>query len=203
MVDVSELVEEMLEEMLAKYGDEAMAQVAEKMAGDPELLERTIVEIVARHSKVTEFRNDARSILYVTPVTLRDVEAVGIELNSDFGINDAEHEELLDDPDILRIVWGAALNPGEDGWSVDDYHALDTYCAHLDGQGARWENAMRAYYSAQGHRDRQNALINYRKLEELTARLVGEDYERLLAEARKPFEDWLAEIVEDGDAPAG
>ncbi len=150
---------------------------------------------------VTEFRNDERSILYVTPVTLRAVEAAGIELNSGFGIDDAEHEELLDDPDILRIVWGAALNPDADGWEVDDYHALDTYCAHLDGKGAQWENAMKAYYSAQGYRDRRDALINLRKLEELTARLVGEDYARLLAEARKPFEDWLAEIAEDGDAP--
>lgn len=144
-------------------------------------------------AEVTEFRNDERCILYVTPVTLRDVEAAGIELNSNFGINDAEHEELLDDPAILRIVWGAALNPGEDGWKVDDYHALDTYCAHLDGEGGRWENAMRVYYSAQGHRDRANARANYRKLEELTARMVGEAYEPRLAEARRPFEDWLAE----------
>lgn len=155
-------------------------------------------------AEVTVFRNDEDSILYVTPVTLRAVEGAGIELNSGFGIDEAEHAELLDDPAILRIVWGACLNPGEDGWDVDDYHALDTYCAHLNGKGARWENAMREYYSAQGHRDRQNALTNYRKLERLTRDLVGEDeYERRLAEARKPFEDWLAEAAEDDDAPAG
>jgi len=145
------------------------------------------------------FRDDERCTLYTIPVTLRQVKKAGIELNSSFGINEAEHNELLDDPAILQIVFGVALDEIDGEWCVHDYHALDTYCAHLDSEGAGWENAMQVYYSAQGHRDRANALHNLRRLEELTDHVVGDDYERLLAEARKPFEEWLAEQEDNDD----
>jgi hypothetical protein len=157
---------------------------------------RAVVE--ALMAKAESFRTDERCTLYVVPVTLRQVEAAGIELNSNFGIDEAEHAELLDDPTILRAVFGVALDEVEGEWCVHDYHALDTYCAHLDGKGPRWENAMQTYYSAEGHKDRANALSNLRRLEGLVINVVGtEEVQRLLGEARRPFEEWLAENAAD------
>jgi hypothetical protein len=81
-------------------------------------------------------RYDAR---WTVPVTLREIEETGLPLSSDFGIDDQEHAELLDDDGILRINFGLAYK-GDAGDAITDA-VLEVYNAR-PGDEADWGNVL-------------------------------------------------------------
>jgi hypothetical protein len=136
-------------------------------------------------------RDDEWSKLYAVPVTLRQVQAAGIKLNSEFGIDDDEHQKLLDDTTILRAVFGVEMDQSYD---ITEVYAIETYCGRI-GQDAGWENALQTYYSASDSRDRANAAINMGNVERFITQIIGYDKLReTLDQASKPFIDWANEV---------
>ena len=75
-------------------------------------------------------------------VTLRSVERAGIPLDSSFGLDEAEHEDLLDDLSILRVC------------RVNGQRRLQCYQARLGQDGPEWTDCVRWADEASGARTR-------------------------------------------------
>ncbi len=146
-------------------------------------------------SKIVEIRDDEWSKIYAVPVTLRQVIDAKIELNSEFGIDDAEKQSLMDDETILRATFGVEMDTS---YNISEIYGLETYCSRI-GQNARWENALQTYYSSSGSKDRTNASINRNKTETLIRDVVGPALGDILVDAAKPFEEWVKEIESENN----
>lgn len=134
---------------------------------------------------------------YVLPVTLRAVEAAGVDLDSRFGINDEEHAEFMDAPDMMRVVFGVYLS---DECEVSRTARIETFSAHPFGD-AKWTSCMATYYSAKGWVDRGNYANNSRRAMAVAESvLTSETVDRLLKVAARPFEQYAAEANAEAEA---
>lgn len=90
------------------------------------------------------------SIETTWPATLRALETAGYKMDGTFGCDSAEHAELLDAPDTVRIVrwYNAAFHypQGEDGIWYEAGERWDVQCfqARL-GTTAMWESCAYVY----------------------------------------------------------
>ena len=138
------------------------------------------------------YQQDEYGTLYVAPVTLRQVEAAGVRLDSAFGISAEEHAELLDDPGILRLVFGAEYTEGVE---VGETVRIECLSARV-GKGAEWGECF--YWERHGYTEgaiRQANGRNLAALERLLDSAVPEA-RGLIAEARKPLDEWAASLDE-------
>lgn len=86
-------------------------------------------------------REDDHAVLLARPTTLRAVLAAGIETDAQWGCTDEEHEELLDEAGLVRIVFGVRIAHG----GPEDVPAyVETYCQR-PMQEPTWSSCMRGY----------------------------------------------------------
>lgn len=81
----------------------------------------------------------------IIPVTLAEVEQYPVTLNSQFGISEAEHQELLHDPNILRLLAGVRVTDDElspDGGNVYRWIRLEAYSESIFCGGPRWDDIV-------------------------------------------------------------
>ena len=139
---------------------------------------------------------------FFIPVTLREIEAADIQLNSAMGINASEHGELLDKPGIVRICVELAVAQVEDNQppTANTNADVEVFCNYLDGHGARWgsglqilnpyqcggEPGLREANQRRQRMERAAKLLAYRNCPELerAVGVLGRRWERLA------FEDW-------------
>ncbi len=109
--------------------------------------------------------------LFTTPVTLRQVENAHVHYENEFGYNAQEHQDLLDNSSILRIVFGLTWSDC-DPLEWQDTYNLECYQLHL-GQAPTWESCLKVYNrSTAGHKDRMYTTANLANLSDLTHNLV-------------------------------
>lgn len=91
----------------------------------------------------------------IIPVTLAEVEQYPVTLNSLFGINEAEHQELLHDPNILRLLAGVQVTGDElspDGGNIYRWIRLEAYSGSILCGGPRWDDCLSVRHHATGHK---------------------------------------------------
>ncbi len=110
--------------------------------------------------------------LFTTPVTLRQVENAGVQYEDEFGYNAQEHQDLLDNSDILRIVFGLTWSDCDPLEWRDSYN-LESYQQELGEDDAEWSPCLKVYNSnIAGYKDRMLAVYNMSILITLLHRLV-------------------------------
>lgn len=115
---------------------------------------------------------DTESVTELTaPITLRELEAASISLDSTFGTDDAEHDELLDDATLLRIVVSIGL---KDGLSVSEDCLIECLQGVIRRPEGHWAGCVAwCFHHAAGHKNRlENGAIR-RMIEDL----IGEEPE--------------------------
>jgi len=115
-------------------------------------------------------RNEAgRAYMLVAPLTLRALERAGVELDgARFGIDAEEHEELLDDPAIVRAVYVCGR------WTVQVHEAAL-------GEPPAWRCCERQYAYASGSKTRSAYAYNARCVERAVMSAHGLDLRALCA----------------------
>jgi len=115
-------------------------------------------------------RNEAgRAHMLVAPLTLRALERAGVELDgARFGIDAEEHEELLDDPAIVRAVYVCGR------WTVQVHEAAL-------GEPAAWRCCERQYAYASGSKTRSAYAYNARCVERAVMAEYGLDWAGICA----------------------
>lgn len=91
------------------------------------------------------------------PATLRQLEGAGVQLDSNFGIDDDEHAALLDDPAILRVRVDITGKLNDDGrLSVSDDYDVESYCIvpHRGSLEPAWMPCQANFQHAAGSRMR-------------------------------------------------
>lgn len=147
--------------------------------------------------QITSESSDTQVRFYV-PVTLREVEAHDVPLDSAFGMDADEHEELLDAPDILRAVFSVEVNDQwEDvadavGYSID----LECYDARF-GEGAAWRSCLALSPRggpAPNATNKLNGLLGH----------VAPEWYSMLDAAAIPFREWAEQVERDyGETDGG
>ncbi|HAY20911.1 MAG TPA: hypothetical protein DCY27_01835 [Desulfobacterales bacterium] len=78
--------------------------------------------------------------LYIRPVTLRQIEVAGIMLDSEFGCDENEHGELLDDRSIVRVAVEVVCGINEDDGQIfaSDVWSIETLSGTLSHPNPQW-----------------------------------------------------------------
>lgn len=136
--------------------------------------------------ELTKIRDDEWGILYALPVTLRQVEAVQLRLNSRMGIDAQEHAEMMDETGLFRVTFGAGLSEEFEVFEAVDLEILE---GTLTNPEPEWHSAATS-----------SSVVQRAKMFALVDSLIGVDERiNLVNQASAPFEAWLAENQEDDD----
>jgi len=147
---------------------------------------------------IEKIKENERGTLYSIPVTLRQVLNHVPEncIEGSFGTDEEEKNLLLDDPTVLRVVFGSMYDP-EKNMMDDKQYDIEVYQARLDGNGAKWESCVdwrslpdKNYFSHQ-----REVLELMKKIESLVAEVYPE-YDSTIELIEKDFEDYIKEIAE-------
>jgi hypothetical protein len=142
---------------------------------------------------------------FAVPVTLREVEDQHVSINnvsgflhtipldSNFGMDDAEHAELLDDPSILRVTF--AIEWDRETNTIYETYGLQAYSARL-GRDPQWDDCinLRALEHAARSIHRANWFSVVSAIRQIAK--AHADVDAILGEARKPFDAMVAELEE-------
>ena len=144
------------------------------------------------NKNMTRMDDPNYSTTYAVPVTLRQVEEMGIPLDSAMGVDETEHAELLDDKNIMRIVFGVMI----DGLDISEIVSLKCLNASLLNPEPYWNDCIARVHHASGSRmgtenDRRKNLV-WKLLDE-----IAPDYQSTIDDARKPYDDYVAEYRRD------
>jgi hypothetical protein len=101
---------------------------------------------------------DDYGTMYAAPVTLRQVEAAGVRLDSAFGMDGAEHASLLDDPSILRLVFGVEYI---EDYGLTDITRIECFSAAL-AYPADWQECF--YWERRHTSENANRIVNRRNI---------------------------------------
>lgn len=126
---------------------------------------------------------------YAVPVTLRQVEAAHIPLDSNMGTDEAEHTSLLDDEHILRLVFGVEVT---DDLEVEEVIGIECYNATLRSLTPQWYPCMARYDHASGAIMRHEAQRCEALLRTLLRQILP-DFQDTIDEARKPYDAYVEE----------
>lgn len=148
---------------------------------------RTMGTTTITNPEMTETDYDTRWYL---PVTLRQVEAAGIELEGGFGIDADEHEALLDEPNMLRLV--VAVEADEDTYTTDEITRIECYQSNRLAPPA-WEDCCRIYRMPEGHKQAAAWRANIRRCATLAAQ-VWPDMATVVEAKREEWENSLREL---------
>lgn len=140
--------------------------------------------------------DDEYRTIHAVPVTLRQVEAAGIQLDSAFGINDQEREELLDNPSILRLTFGALVDASKAGpYTVDRVYDIEALSGTLRDSRPRWTSCQAVRFAR-----RMEGTENAYRIEMLVRQAVGEErLAQIMEEAARPHEEWTAERNQESE----
>lgn len=148
---------------------------------------RTMEQQTITNPEMKETDYDTR---YYLPVTLRQVEAAGIELEGGFGIDADEHEALLDEPNMLRLV--VAVEADEDTCTTDEITRIECYQSNRLAPPA-WEDCCRIYRMPEGHKQAAAWRANIRRCATLAAQ-VWPDMPAVIEAKREEWENSLREL---------
>jgi len=117
--------------------------------GEPSI-GRLIVEIAEGHIKLQEVNMERveldYGVRYILPTTLEQIEAAGVEVDGNFGHDEQEHEELLTDPGILRVVAGIEVDGDDIGRTI----WLESLEVRLSDGQTKWRDCGRRYSDPRG-----------------------------------------------------
>jgi hypothetical protein len=144
--------------------------------------------------KMEKIIDNEYRIEYAVPVTLRQVEAAHIPLNSEFGIDDAEHNELLDDINTMRIEFG--INFDNEEMEVSEIIRLTCYNATLGNPAPRWDDCMARFSHASGSKMTNENGRRTNALWQLLRSIVP-GYQSMIDADRKQFDECVNEFKRD------
>lgn len=137
---------------------------------------------------------------YILPVTLRQVLEAGIQLNSEFGATDAEHQELLDEQGLMRLRFGVVVDCSGSECEVCDFYIVETFSQCWGEAAPTWSNSMRTYSCVSGNQGRILYAENDLRAARLVRKLLSDErVEQLMTAAREHHEDWLEELYPDDE----
>jgi hypothetical protein len=131
------------------------------------------------------------STMWHVPLTLTEIESHGIELLGAFGIDDAEHAELLTMPNIVRLTFGVYCDAELTCTEVID---IESYDAHILTLTPGWNSASRRYLHAAGHKERHAYHRNEARMWQLLATKVPH-FQDMLDTERADFERAIEEMT--------
>ena len=145
-----------------------------------------------------EIIENERSAHIIIPVTLAEVEQYPVTLNSRFGATEDEHQDLLHDPNILRVLAGVQVT--DDGWSpggsnIDHCIRLEAYSASLFC-GPRWDDCLHVRPNAAAHKMMSDLRTQQAWLWRL-AEAKCPDLDDRLAALAEPLEGMVQDYIRD------
>ncbi|MDD5288713.1 MAG: hypothetical protein PHY28_06360 [Dehalococcoidales bacterium] len=136
--------------------------------------------------KATLVEKQSHKITYAIPVTLREVEAFEIPIDSTISVDDTGHQKLMDDTGILRIAFGTAI----DGLKINDFAEIQCLNATASDPKPKWRNCLSRLLHAFGNVMLSENTKREHRIRKLLAHVLP-NYNDIIIETRKPFEEYV------------